>query len=60
MPAVGKFVQGWPQEGRDAFLLLGNLPRDQFSAPLSRSFICLRDNVAKMADWRPPESSTVV
>jgi hypothetical protein len=39
-------------------LLLGNLPRDQFLTLLSRSFICLRDNIAKMVDWGLPESSS--
>src|SRR6266851_5935383 len=35
-------VQGWPQEERDAFLLLGNLHPDQFLTLLCSCFICLR------------------
>ena len=42
MPAAEEFVQGWSREERDALLLLGNLPHDQFLTLLSRSFICLR------------------
>jgi hypothetical protein len=50
MSAPEESVQGWPQEERDAFLILGNLYPDQFLTLLSSSFICLRtpacDNVS--------------
>lgn len=42
MPAVRKFVEGWPADERASLLLIGNLTHDEFLTLMLRCFACLR------------------
>ena len=42
MQAARTFVEAWPEQERQALLLIGNLAHDEFLTLMSRCFACLR------------------